>query len=567
MTKKKTATQKNWCNCKDLQKYADSVLDDKILSSKEIKQQYQIIKNEFLKGKIEVNLEMYEKYLAIGNLFFDTIFPFQKAMTAVTLCTFYKGTNKPRWNKVLIVMGRGNGKDGNIAWWSACLTSKYHKPCVLHYDVDIIANSLSQSMRPIDDILDMAERKNKKKFYTRNGEFGCLSTMTSSAITARSSDARVQDGLRSGAVVFNEVHAYEDYRRVNVMKTGLGKIEDPRTFYFTTNGEVRGGVMDDMLDRAKDVLEGTTKDRGNLFFIYKLDEKSEVLDTKNWIKANPSLPYRETLKEEMLDEFEDWKRDPESLPAFLQKRMNLPEMPKDAEVVPWDFVLKTNQKYDYTRLNGKNCILGLDLSRTTDWTGANLLFYDEELDKYICINHAFVVENNRDLSGIKAPYMDWVNEGYLSLVPFNDVDPLIPLDWAFNLAEDNNYNIQSIVIDDFRKSVFMNAVEQYGYSKDNGNLFLIRPSNIAQTLPLIERGFLNERFIWGNNPMLRWATNNTKVVPWKRGTTDADMGNQLYGKINPRYRKTDPFMAFVHSMCRADDLSGETTIDLLHRGF
>ena len=79
---------------------------------------------------------------------------------------------------------------------------------------------------------------------------------------------------------------------------------------------------------------------------------------------------------------------------------------------------------------------------------------------------------------------------------------------------------------------------------------------------------MNERFIWGDNPMLRWATNNTKVIPWKKTTTgDNDMGNQLYAKINPRFRKTDPFMALVHSMCKADDLAGEGSIDLLFRGF
>ena len=107
--------------------------------------------------------------------------------------------------------------------------------------------------------------------------------------------------------------------------------------------------------------------------------------------------------------------------------------------------------------------------------------------------------------------------------------------------------------------------------KDLENLEVIRPSQIAEVVPIIERAFINERLIWKDNPMLRWATNNTKVIAWKRTKTtgDNDLGNQLYAKINPRFRKTDPFMAFVHSMVRREDIEGEYADydDLTMRGF
>jgi hypothetical protein len=49
--------------------------------------------------------------------------------------------------------------------------------------------------------------------------------------------------------------------------------------------------------------------------------------------------------------------------------------------------------------------------------------------------------------------------------------------------------------------------------------------------------------------MLRWATNNTKVVQWHpKSTGSNDLGNQLYAKIEPKSRKTDPFMSLVHAM-------------------
>ena len=49
----------------------------------------------------------------------------------------------------------------------------------------------------------------------------------------------------------------------------------------------------------------------------------------------------------------------------------------------------------------------------------------------------------------------------------------------------------------------------------------------------------------GDNPYFRWNVNNAKKV------TDV-RGNISYGKIEPRYRKTDAFMAFAAAQCIED---------------
>ena len=45
---------------------------------------------------------------------------------------------------------------------------------------------------------------------------------------------------------------------------------------------------------------------------------------------------------------------------------------------------------------------------------------------------------------------------------------------------------------------------------------------------------------------MRWFTNNTKL-------TSKTLGNYVYDKIEPKSRKTDGFMAFVHAMIAAQD--------------
>lgn len=566
-TKKKVQTR-SLTEIETVDKYISDILNKQIPASKELIKQTKIIEREFKDHLIEVNLELYDKYLKIGHLFFQEVFPFQSFAMAMSLCTFYKGTSRARWNKLFDIMGRGNGKDSDIAWFSTNLTSDYHN--VKQYNIDVIANNMDQSLRPILDIEYMANERKKEKLLKKIGDSIYVSN-TKSFINARSSDAKMQDGLRSGAVVFNEIHAYQNYSRMNVLITGLGKVDDPRTFYFTTNGEERGAVLDDMMDTAMDVLDRLADDRRTLYLIYKLDNLEEINDKTLWVKANPLLPFRQTLMDEIEDEYEVWKRNPTNMPAFPQKRMNLPISSAEQEVAPWETILKTEQEYDYDNLDGMNCVLGIDSSKTTDWTAVNFLFYDFDIDKYICINHAFICGKNRDLPGIKAPYQQWCDEGFGTIINEKEVAPDVVVAWAMNLAEEHNYNIVSVVLDNYKKGMFGEELERYGYSKDLGNLEVIRPSNIAEVIPIIERAFLNERLIWKGNSMLRWATNNTKVIPWKRTKTtgDNDLGNQLYAKINPRFRKTDPFMAFVHSMIRRADIEEEyvDTDDIGNRGF
>ena len=64
----------------------------------------------------------------------------------------------------------------------------------------------------------------------------------------------------------------------------------------------------------------------------------------------------------------------------------------------------------------------------------------------------------------------------------------------------------------------------------------------------------------GDNPCLRWAVNNTKRV--RRRQEGVDTGNFIYAKIEPKSRKTDPWMALVASMTGEPALGTGTPVEL-----
>lgn len=92
-------------------------------------------------------------------------------------------------------------------------------------------------------------------------------------------------------------------------------------------------------------------------------------------------------------------------------------------------------------------------------------------------------------------------------------------------------------------------VERVFASEEYGNVMLVRPRDEMRRIPVITSGFANHRFVWGDSPVMRWMTNNSKTV-----TSPA--GNITYGKIEPKSRKTDTFKAFVAAECVSDILDG-----------
>ena len=481
-------------------------------------------------------MKICEKYIPFE------LFPWQKFVIALHDCTYWRGSGQVRWPDLFCMLGRGAGKDGTIAVESMCLTSPYNG--IREYDVDICANNEEQAVRPVQDLTGFFEEpgtiKKIKRFYNWTKE-RVICTKTRSVIKGRTNSPKGKDGLRSGIVVFNEIHQYPNYDNINVFTTGLGKKKHPRRSYYTTNGDVREGPLDDLLDEAEDILRSGADDNGLLPFICKLDSKEDVHDEANWPKANPSLPYLPNLLSEIRKEYRDWSKNPDRLPAFMSKRMNLPEAVKEAAVADWDSIAATNQ--EIPDLKGWNCTVGVDYSKTTDWMAVN--FHFKNGDKRYDINKAWICRDSRDIPRLKCPWREWAKTEYLEYVDDVEIHPSIVAGYIQEMGR--KYNIAMVAIDSYRYSLLSDALSKVGISKELKNLMLVKQTDIIKVVPVIDHCFLNHYFHWGNNPVLRWATNNTKTIRYGRDA-GADKGSFVYAKIEGKSRKTDPFMALVASM-------------------
>lgn len=526
---------------KYIQEYIDLVESGTLRTCKEQKQLVAHVKKVLQEEELKVDDIRIEKYMSYQQYFPFTLFPWQTFVFSLHCCVFKKdGT--PRWSDLFVLMGRGGGKNGYLSFEDFCLITPTNG--IAYYDIDICANSEEQAKTSFDEIYNILENPKWRKKFEKNFRWTkteIQNKKTLSKIKYRTNNPKGKDGLRSGKVDFDEPHAYENWENINVFTTGLGKKPHPRRSYVSTNGDVREGPLDQLIEKSKKILEGEIPDNGFLPFICKLDSENEVHDSDNWEKANPSLPYLPTLKDQMLREYQDYLLDPVINNAFMTKRMNIPQGRKDTEVASWENILKTNG--EVPDLTGKTCVCGIDFSKTTDFVSAFLLFKENE--KYFGIHHSWFCTASNDKHRIKYTLHEAVEKGTLTIVDDVEINPTLIAEWI--QEQRMNYDIEKIAIDSFRYSLMSRALANVGYEAKEKQVKLVRPSDIMLVQPKIHSWFVSNKIIWGDDSLMRWFTRNTKLEP-------APNNNFKYGKIEPKSRKTDGFMAFVASVTLEEEL-------------
>ena len=205
-------------------------------------------------------------------------------------------------------------------------------------------------------------------------------------------------------------------------------------------------------------------------------------------------------------------------------------------------------------LNKQGCVVGIDYAELTDWAAVNLHF--KIGDKRYDINHAWLCLNSKDLHRVKAPWKEWAKEGLVTVVDDVSIHPDLLCEYIKKMSA--KYNVRMVAMDTFRHTLMAESLRKIGFdARDKTKVKLIRPSDIMQVEPVVQECFNRNLFVWGDNPCLRWAVNNTKRMRSSRNI-GADTGNFVYGKIEAKSRKTDPFMALAASMCCEDVLISRT---------
>lgn len=534
--------------------------DGKIILNKERIQLIEYLKKHILTRKdLYFDEDQIEKCIKYCEKWFFSLLPFQRFIVAF-LFLKHKKTGRLFYRKFLIMMGRGGGKNGFISALSSYLQSELHG--VKEYDISIVANSEDQAKTSFEEVYNVIEENQTLQKVFNYTKMRITNKKTKSFLRFRTSNPNSKDGGKEGMVVFDEIHMYETAKTVRVMRGGLGKKPFPREMYIGTDGYVREGFLDNMKKQAREVLNGE-RPNSNLFpFICKLDAAEEVDDLSTWEKANPMFceplsDYAMNLLETVKEEYFELSEDPSGREEFMTKRMNFPEEDIESSVAPWEQVWATGYSTGpdaekqvlrtIPNLKHRVAVGGLDYARITDFATVGLLFKVD--GTYIWKTHSFVRKGFLRKVKLNAPIELWEQKGLLTIVEGEVIDIKHIVNWFVEMRE--KYGFNTIVADMFRLDLVKQALEKEGFE-----LEIIRNPRAIHSLlaPRVETAFANKQLIFGDNPLMRWFTNNVLVRTKKDG-------NKEYLKKDELLRKTDGFQAFIHALFKADDVLSEDNVD------
>ena len=521
--------------------YIQNIRSGKIPASKELNRACDYVERKLDQPGVFIDSKKIAKAVELIERYFGfKLLDWELFVLALVHC-YHKPTDTVIFDEYLIVMGRGNGKNGFISPLVWYLTTHYHG--IKGYNVDIIANNEEQAKTSFNDVYDVLEEtwsKSKKFFYKTKLQI--VNLKTNSYIKYNTSNARTKDGKRSACLVFDEIHEYEDWDTIKVFTSGFGKRKHSRVFYITTNGYVRGGVLDEQLELAEKVLSGEITDLGLLPLIYKLDDEKEVENPDMWVKANPSLPYFPNLRKEIEKDVVKAKYQPHKYIDLMTKRMNLPKEDTYTVVAEWDKVLATNQPIPWEELKGQACIGAFDYAQINDFASCGLLF--KYKGKRYWVEHTFVCHKalNMESRRIKFPVDEMADKGLITIVQGDIITPEHITNWFIERGK--TYHILDIVGDRYRVEMVRDAFQKAGLPL---TIVPSGPATHAKIAPLITTMFAEESIVFGDNPTMRWYVANTyQELDGK--------GNTTYKKIEPRTRKTDGFFALIHALSKDHEL-------------
>ena len=515
-----------------------------------------IVKPTLVRDDIFFDEETYYKCIRFVERWYYPLFPYQKFVYAFVF--MYKN-DIPVFRTIIILEGRGNGKDGFIVPLLHFLTTQYYG--VEKYNIDIVATSEDQANDTYDVAYNVLENNKDlmKKYFYWNKEY-FVNRITKAKFRFNTSNAATKDGKKSGAILFNEYHAYLTDKNIKVYQGGLGKVKHGRIFIITSNGDVRGGPLDELLETCQQILKTGKNELRYFPFLCKMDSLEEVDNPNLWEKANPSLPFLPELQDAIMIDWIEQKSRPSKRSEFLSKRMNLPAERDDLIITSWANILKASYKdvenkipRDYIPKKNQPAIIGIDFASLRDFASVGVL--TKNGDELCWRQKTVICSSNKFYKDIKFPFDNAGQKGFEDFIVVDtpSIDESVIVNWALEYF--NNYDIKKIILDNYRYQLIKKTFESAGISvetKDNksGLIRMIRyPASIASIVaPKLEVLFENNNLNIGDSAIMRWSINNTCLKTRKDG-------NMYFEKVEPKLRKNDPFMAMICA------LSGEELLE------
>jgi phage terminase large subunit-like protein len=339
---------------------------------------------------------------------------------------------------------------------------------------------------------------------------------------AISADNKTAHGKSPILAIIDEVGQVRGPRSdfIDAITTAQGAYENPLLIYISTQSANDGDLFSVLIDDAKN-----NKHPKTVCHVYAADEDADLLDEKQWHKANPALGLFRSMSD-MRKQAEKADR----MPSFENTFRNLNLNQRVSTVSP--FVSKSIWEScgeEPASLEGATVYGGLDLSMRTDLT-ALVLIGDDADGKFNVWPFFWTPEIGlKDRAARdREPYDVWVDKGFLRTTPGATVDYSFI---ATEIAElSTECEILSIGYDRWRIDLLKREFEILGLDLplvEFGQGF----KDMSPALDTLESLLLNSALSHGMHPVLTMCARNAVISKDPAGNRKLDK-SKATGRID-----------------------------------
>ncbi len=448
-----------------------------------------------------LNVDFHDNYVQFPLLSWQCLF------LAASFGFYEKNSEKRKIREGLLFIGRKNGKtafaaalqlyfllgDGVAVPQSILLANTARQASnALNYAKDILFHSPALEKR-------LKGQRNRIVFKDSSKQGFC-------EVMSTAEPARLE-GASPSSAIFDEIHEFPDAAVYNSIKTGVGARTNPFLLSITTAGNKNAAFCKEYLLYHKNVLRGKIEDETVVSMIFQPDPQDPQGEEETWMKSNPSLGEINSI-EDLRKAFNKAQYSIQDKFFFITKHLNL-FWDTPTIWIPISVLDPLFGKWDLEKFRGRNCYLGMDLSRNNDLASLCFVFPpDENFEDYYVFPLFFLPgreENMTRTNGLDLT--QWIREGHIIKCESKVLD--LDLVYEKILEYSKVFNIVKIEYDPFNAVQLTTRLAESGFVCEE-----FKQNTMHFNLPIKEIESLvykGQMKFWGN-PVLLWNFEN--VILW-----------------------------------------------------
>lgn len=504
-------------------KYVDDVLNGEVVANEKIKLACQRFKDNLERSKSD-NFNFYyddkqaKKAIAFMEQLPKTdggklkLQPFQQWIISELYGWREKSTGNRMYTQAFISMSRKNSKTFLASGIGAIGLLMENKPA-MNRDVLFVSNALKQAKLGYDMLSSGLRQVCKQSAYMKQRLLIQKQAITdlesNSKAKALASDTSTLDGYAGTTIILDEYHQATNRKVYDVLRSG--QIQQPNGLMaiISTAGLNLNCPMYEDYKLYDKVLNGKEKAPRTFIAIWELDDKEEVYNQKNWIKANPlmSEPNVKKTMTEAIQADVDLATKQDNLIPVLVKNFNMWQQASENSYISASDWEKTS--IDEPNLMNKEVYFGVDLSKSNDLTAVSWLVPTGN-GHFYCDSHSWIgtkygLDSKIKRDGIDYRSMERAGECTITKLSSGIIDYDEVFEYIQRLIGKFNWTVKYIAYDPYN---FDNLLTKF--DKANYPMYEVRQG--TKTLNIPTRAFREELFAGniqhGKNKILSYAVNN-----------------------------------------------------------